>query len=277
MRRAHVSSIAGMGTSMRGDGLRTAINGLTIRCFRTMGNPLQYATMTTYAPPPTSRPLGEKEHSTPAAMQTHSSAAGWTMLRFAIFTILIFSTLAALPMLAGRFGSDFFLEDGPIEVYHILAMACAGVALLIAAVQHAPMRTLLVILALMTAMASIRELDRVLDHHLPALGWKPFFAAVVLMAIVVAWRGRAALVGQVRRYATTTAFGVQWAGFVIIVMFAQLVGHGEFLEALLAEHFHYSLKRVTEELLEAMGYTLVLIGSIELALTARTMKPSGTA
>lgn len=50
------------------------------------------------------------------------------------------------------------------------------------------------------------------------------------------------------------------------VPFAQLVGHGNFLQIIMGDDYVRDYKRVIEELGELFGYLLLVIGSVEFTL-----------
>ena len=58
-------------------------------------------------------------------------------------------------------------------------------------------------------------------------------------------------------------FAILWAGFVVAIVFAQLVGHGPFLKELMGDDYVRDYKRVIEELGELFGYALLVMGSVE--------------
>lgn len=56
---------------------------------------------------------------------------------------------------------------------------------------------------------------------------------------------------------------------IVAVPISQLLGHGDFLQALMGDKYDRSYKRVIEETLGLMGYILVFAGTVEAALELR--------
>src|SRR5690606_17186131 len=94
----------------------------------------------------------------------------------------------------------------------------------------AALHELLILLAFLPAVASIRELDRTFDRLIPALGWQLPFIMLLVPALVHSIRHRKAILSQARNFINHRSFALLWSGFIIAVPFAQMIGHGEFLE-----------------------------------------------
>ena len=94
---------------------------------------------------------------------------------------------------------------------------------------------------------------------------------------VTIWPRRATLKGQLAEFVAHRAFVLFWAGFIVAVPYAQLVGHAAFLESLMGDDYQRDYKRVIEELGEMLGYLLILLGSIEALLQAgRCARPQSS-
>jgi len=65
---------------------------------------------------------------------------------------------------------------------------------------------------------------------------------------------------------------VLWAGFIVAVPLAQLVGHGPFFRLFMDEEHVRNIKRVFEESGEFCGYLILLFGTIESILYFATAK-----
>jgi len=74
---------------------------------------------------------------------------------------------------------------------------------------------------------------------------------------------------QIAHFLPSPAFTMLWAGFVVAVPVAQLLGHGSFLKSLMGDDYIRSYKRVIEECGELIGYMLLLAGSVESVINMR--------
>ena len=70
----------------------------------------------------------------------------------------------------------------------------------------------------------------------------------------------------------SNGFFLLWAGFIIAIPVAQLVGNGAFLQAIMNDDYSRDYRRIIEEIGELMGYGLILVGSIELAIKTADSK-----
>jgi vacuolar-type H+-ATPase subunit I/STV1 len=127
------------------------------------------------------------------------------------------------------------------------------------------MRCLFTQFIVVSAIAAIREMDGIFDR-IPVIRWEIPAAGLLIFAIGYAWRHRATLGPQVDYFVRTAPFGVLWAGFIVIALIAQLVGHGRFLELVMGDDYHRDYKRVIEEITELFGYLIFLLGAIETVL-----------
>lgn len=186
-----------------------------------------------------------------------------TVLRFSVYTFVVLILAALLPAAVDRLGIGVFRENGPIEWLQFGLIVTVGAVFVVAALVRSPLRQLIVLLAGVTALAGFRELDALLDESIPGVGWKAGFA-VFVGASVWGYRNKQVLKPQFSEFFTTRAFAVLWAGFLVALPIAQLVGHGPLLRVAMGGYYVFEYKHMIEEILELMGYLMLLIGSIEL-------------
>lgn len=184
-------------------------------------------------------------------------------IRFAAYTLAIFITTASLTPLAEHKDIYFiFTEHGPVEWMQLGLLVAAGVVFSAGFFKLPDFRELFLILVSVSAFAAVRELDSTLDKAIPWIGWKIGFA-LLLFAAALAWTKKDKVKRQLGHYLSSPAFVVLWAGVIVAVPIAQLLGHGAFLESLMGENYLRAYKRVIEESGELLGYLLLLEGSIE--------------
>ncbi len=185
------------------------------------------------------------------------------IIRFAAYTLAIFIITALLTPLAEYKDIYFiFTENGPVEWLQLGMLVAASVLFFSVFFSLPAFRELFLILASVSAFAAVRELDSVLDKAIPWIGWKIGFA-LLLFAAALAWTKRDKVKRQLGHYLSSPGFVVLWAGFIVAVPIAQLLGHAVFLESLMGENYLRAYKRVIEESGELLGYLLLLEGSIE--------------
>lgn len=135
-------------------------------------------------------------------------------------------------------GIAVFKENGPVEWFQLGLVAMAAGVFIAGAVRLARFRRLFVLLACACVLAAFRELDALLDERVPWLGWKIGFV-VLPYALALAYTSGRTLRSELAEFFTTRAFAVLWAGFLVAVPMAQLVGHGPFLELAMGELYVY--------------------------------------
>ncbi|MBM4030894.1 MAG: hypothetical protein FJ291_03815 [Planctomycetes bacterium] len=186
----------------------------------------------------------------------------WVAVRFVVYTLVAFGFTRSLSYVTRHDGTAAFAENGPIEWLQF-SILLATSATFLAGCRAAPaFRAMWLILACGPAFAAGREMDKVLDSWLPVVGWKVAWAFPVA-AVVVAYRNRGPLRRQAGQFMGSRAVAMLWAGFVIAVPIAQLIGHRPFLRAVMGASYTHNYRRLIEEASELVGYLVLLAGAIE--------------
>lgn len=194
-------------------------------------------------------------------------------LRFLAYTLVVLAFMASLPLLAQP-ESRYFAENGPVEWLQ-WGLLIGSVVLLSIGARRAPQwRESFLVWAALLGMASIRELDSLLNRTIPLLGWKLPFSVLLLVSGAYAVRHRAALQAQASALASSAPAALMWAGFLVVMPFAQLLGHGDFLQSVMGESYDNKLKRVIEETCETVGYMILLTASVESWVWAAARRPA---
>jgi hypothetical protein len=187
--------------------------------------------------------------------------------RFAAYTFMVAGLSIMLPTVVKRQGVSFFYENGAIEWCQFFLLAVSSLLFAAGAWRLTSSRQLLALLASVSAFAATRELDRVLGKLIPVVSWKigGLFLVGATWLVVRRWRS---LLPQVAVFLRTPAFAMLWAGFLVAVPLAQLVGHAPFFRLFMDEIHVRDIKRVFEESGEFMGYLILLFGAIETLLSS---------
>jgi len=183
--------------------------------------------------------------------------------RLALYTGVLLATYALLPEIVRNGDFAVFKEAGPIEWLQFLMLAATACMFLAGGLMFRALRQWFVVLAVLSLTACIRELDSVFDALLPYVGWQLPAVVMICVGVVTVWRNPRRFVRQAEEAVSRRGFAILWAGFVVAIVFAQLVGHGPFLKELMGDDYVRDYKRVIEELGELFGYALLVMGSVE--------------
>jgi hypothetical protein len=185
------------------------------------------------------------------------------VLRMGAYTLTVLGVLLVLPRLTEATNRTLFQEGGAVESTQLGVLLFAALTLALAAVRWRPLRQLYIALALLPLVAAVRELDCWLQHIIPVLGWKLPAGAIVAVLLVHGLRHLHLIISQASLFIPTLSMGMLWAGFIVVVFIAQLVGDWRYLNAVMGDAYHRDYKRAIEETLELMGYLVMCLGAIE--------------
>ena len=185
------------------------------------------------------------------------------LIRYFTYTVAILGSLATLPFLLRARGLALFQENGPIEWLQFSILIATSLMLTYGAIVEKPMRGLFSVLGAICSIAAMRELDNILDKAIPVLGWRAPGLVILGVIVFMVYHHRHTLFDQINFFVKTAPFGILWTGCVLVVLLAQLLGHGHFLEAVMGDDYSHRYKRVIEEIFELFGYIIILISAIE--------------
>lgn len=203
-----------------------------------------------------------------AIKEPFSEATAATIFRFSLYTFAFLLLAVSLPLVARYRDAAAFKENGAIEWIQLGFLVITSMMLWREAYRSVRFQHVLIFLACLSAFAGIREMDAILDNLVPWIGWKIGYA-FILYAGFVGYANRKMLKNQFRLYLSSRAFSLLWAGFIVAIPFAQLVGNGMFLQTIMNDDYSRDYRRMIEEIGELTGYGLLLIGSFELILQKR--------
>jgi hypothetical protein len=164
-----------------------------------------------------------------------------------------------------------FRENGPMEWAQAGLLAVASALFFAGARRQPERRSMLLLLAVGTCVAVVRELDMVWHGWIDAVPRKAPAIVGCVVFLALAWRWRRQLVPQAATFLRTRGFAMLWAGTVIAGLLAQVGGQGEFLRAMTGVELERSFKRVTEETGEVFGYAVVMLGALETVLARQSL------
>ncbi|MGI9291098.1 MAG: hypothetical protein ACR2QG_07460 [Gammaproteobacteria bacterium] len=154
-------------------------------------------------------------------------------------------------------------ELSPIEVLqNILLIFCACIFAWVAS-RDRLRRSMAVSLAALFSIFLIRELDFFLDFYMHDNLWQVLVALVLSFALVYCVRDRHRYAQGWRRSWPSAGLALIFGGLILLLPFAQLVGHEGFWQIILGDNYIRVVKIATEEFIELGAYAIITIGTIE--------------
>lgn len=185
-----------------------------------------------------------------------------TVIRFSLYALGIFLVTRLLPAIASRGDVTLFLEYGVAEWLQF-AMLMAATLLFALGSNSRWCPKVCLACAFLTGIAAVREMDSYFHSIIPSGGWGWPAGCLALVGALLLWRRRSMLYEQIGVFAGSRVCAILWCGFIIAIPFAQLVGRADFWQAIIGDDYNRQYRRVFEELAEALGYFMLLAGSIE--------------
>lgn len=149
----------------------------------------------------------------------------------------------------------------------VLAICCAMLIYIRQVLKVWPTVTLL--LLAFVAASLVREQDHFLDTYVAHNTWKILVALIIIPTLVWVVKQRRRFLEEFAYYSNTFAFGLFTAGVLTTYIFSRLYGRQDFWRTVLEESYTRDFKNVAEEVVELLGYSLILIATLELLLLAR--------
>jgi len=197
------------------------------------------------------------------------------LLRYLAYTLAVFLgmtlIIAIVARMPGGLGFDRSVpgigartsEFSPVELLQnvLLLFSAAGFAWI--AQRDRLRRPMAISLTFLMIGCLVRELDFFLDFYVVDNLWQVLFGLLISFALVYGVRQRSRLVQGWKRSWPSAGLALIMGGFIVIVPFAQLVGHGALWEGILGDNYVRVVKVAAEEFAELGGYVLVALGTVE--------------
>lgn len=129
--------------------------------------------------------------------------------------------------------------------------------------------TITLLLFAFMAASLIREQDYFFDEHVAPDAWKVLVSLIVIPSIAWVVIQRRRFFEEFICYSNTFSFGLFAAGLLTTYVFSRLYGRQIFWRAVLEDNYVREFKDVAEEVVELLGYSLILFATLELLLLAR--------
>jgi hypothetical protein len=196
-------------------------------------------------------------------------------LRYLAYAFGVFAGMVLLMLMAWRLPGGLQFEReltasgittselSPIELLqNLLLLFCSGVFGWIAS-RDRLRRPMAVSVAALFAVFLVRELDFFLDFYLLDNLWQVLCALIASVAGVFCIRNRSRYTQGWRRSWPSAGLALIMGGLILLLPFAQLIGHEEFWRLILGDNYIRVVKVATEEIVELGAYAIITIGTIE--------------
>lgn len=154
-------------------------------------------------------------------------------------------------------------EFSPVEVLQNLLLVACGSILLWVAWHDRLRRPMMITLTALMATCLVRELDFFLDFYLIDNLWQVLCALLIAFSLVYGVRNRERFGQGWRRSWPSAGMAMILVGFILLIPFAQLIGHEALWRAVLGDGYIRVVKVAVEELLELGAYLIITIGTVE--------------
>ncbi|MBE0462502.1 MAG: hypothetical protein ACTIDY_05105 [Halomonadaceae bacterium] len=191
-----------------------------------------------------------------------------TLLRATLYVLFIGGIAQGAYLEAVYLPSVRFTELGFTEFSQTLTLAsCCGLLIYIRQVLKVWPNVTLLMLAFVAA-SLIREQDYFFDEFVADNSWKVLVALIILPSIGWVVYQRRRFIAEFAHYSNTFSFGLFAGGVLTTYIFSRLYGRQIFWRAVLEDNYVRIFKDVAEEVIELLGYSLILFAIIELLLLA---------
>ncbi len=196
------------------------------------------------------------------------SAAISLFLRFLVYAALIAGTFEWMVVAVRSHDIHWLMrDDGPVEITQLLAALFTAVLFFMLSRERASSRELLRLLSALSLIACARELDNLTLELGSRDAYKYMAAFPLVWALSIMARARGRLLDQLAVFSQTSGFSLLLAGFLIVVVYAQILGQKALWMAVLSADTYRPIKELVEESSELLGYLLMLFGAAEVAVS----------
>jgi len=154
-------------------------------------------------------------------------------------------------------------EFSPIELLQIILLLGSAAAFGWIALRDRLRRPLSLAIAALFLTCLVRELDFFLDFYLIDNLWQVLVAVILSVTLVYIGRHRERIEQAWRRSWPSAGLAMIIGGFILLIPYAQLVGHEALWQSIMGDGYVRVVKVIVEEFVELGAYGLIAIGSAE--------------
>ena len=186
----------------------------------------------------------------------------FNVVRQFVYFCLVFAFVGLLNFLSSVYHQQTFAEHCIVENIQLGLLITSGVIFLAQLKLRPEYACVLWLLASCSFLGACREMDMFFDKNLPIISWRIGFI-FPLIALYKAWQYRWCLKKTLLRFFTSPAFYMMCCAMMIVLPIAQYIGHRPLMVNVLGTTKIAAVKELFEEALEAVGYLLIFLSSIE--------------
>ncbi|MCW9052768.1 MAG: hypothetical protein OQJ91_10740 [Motiliproteus sp.] len=161
-----------------------------------------------------------------------------------------------------------FGEDSLTEYLHQFYAFLAACFFALAAPLRQQTRGVSILLAGFFLVICIREYDWFLDTIYHGLWLYPALLTTAI-AIFMFWRSGSSFKCGLMEFTRLPCYGTFLSGFLILLVFSRLYGTGSVWRQLMGENYIHAVKNASQEGIELLGYSLILISAIQFYMAIR--------
>jgi len=164
-----------------------------------------------------------------------------------------------LPLATGVRTSEF----SAVELTQNLLLIFSGGLFVWVAVRDRLRRPMAVGFVALFGLCLIRELDYFLDFYVIDNLWQVLGGLLLSAVLVYIARNLDRFVQGWRRSWPSAGLAIIIGGFILLLPYAQLIGHGPLWHDIMGDSYDRVFKVIVEEFMELGAYMLITVGSIE--------------
>jgi hypothetical protein len=161
-------------------------------------------------------------------------------------------------------------EDSAIEIAQESYLFIISILLFYQAFKTPKYKSLLLVLGLFFSMHFVREFDFFLDMIFDGL-WQIIAFSMLAVAIYIFVKSRKTIIDQVGKIKDNIATGLFLIGLTLLHVFSRLWGKSDNWKTLLQEKYMRVFKDLSEEGIELVAYSILMIATVELLLTLKSL------
>ena len=161
-------------------------------------------------------------------------------------------------------------EDSAIEIAQESYLFIIVVILIVQSFKVPKFKNLSYILALFFAMHLVREFDLFLDMVFDGL-WQIIAFSMLGLAVFLFVKNRQSIIQQIGALKNDISTGLFLIGLTLLHVFSRLWGKSDNWKTLLEDNYRRVFKDLAEEGIELVSYSILLIATIQLFLTLKSL------
>lgn len=190
----------------------------------------------------------------------------WALLRILLYGLII-AGMVELIRLDGMEPNAEFGEDSFSEWAQEISLMVMALAFFWVGKKFPEKSALTIALTGMALMGLIREYNNFFQEYLFVGAWTTLLLITGIVTAYLVYKRRHMLIPAITDFIQRSSFGLMVAGFLTIVVFSRLFGLPSFWEPIMGDTFMRPVMRVAEEGTELLGYTILMLGALEYAVS----------